>query len=153
MQRRPLFKLGLTSATVLVLAGGSAPLLQPGLNGGRLSASGQKVFSAVGRAVLDTSMPADDGARQIELIDLLSRIETLITGSPLHAKSELSQLQSLLASSGSVGRSPGSVSRGPRAGSRHSARAAGHAAVQSDHTPAGFCRACTTSPPVLNLPM
>ena len=100
MQRRTLLKLGIASATVLVLAGGVAALIEPGLTGGRLSASGREVFSAVGRAVLDKSIPADEGARQIALNGLLTRIDTLVTGLPPHAQAELSQLLSLLATSG-----------------------------------------------------
>ena len=90
----------MASATVLVLAGGAAALIQPGLSGGRLSASGREVFSAVGRAVLDKSIPADEGARQIALNGLLARIDTLVAGLPPHAQAELSQLLSLLATSG-----------------------------------------------------
>ena len=100
MQRRTLLKLGIASATVLVLAGGAAALIEPGLSGGRLSASGREVFLAVGRAVLDKSIPADEGARQIALNGLLTRIDTLVTGLPPHAQAELSQLLSLLATSG-----------------------------------------------------
>ena len=58
------------------------------------------MFSAVGRAVLDKSIPADEGARQTALNGLLARIDTLVTGLPPHAQAELSQLLSLLASSG-----------------------------------------------------
>lgn len=100
MQRRTLLKLGVASATVLVLAGGVAALIEPGLTSGRLSASGREVFSSVGRAVLDTTLPVDEGARQIALNGLLTRIDTLVAGLPPHAQAELSQLLSLLASSG-----------------------------------------------------
>jgi hypothetical protein len=100
MQRRTLLKLGIASSTVLVLAGGAAALIEPGLIGGRLSASGREVFSAVGRAVLDKSIPADDGARKIAFNGLLTRVDTLVTGLPPHAQAELSQLLSLLATSG-----------------------------------------------------
>lgn len=98
MQRRTLLKLGVTSAAVLVVAGGAAALLQPGLEGGVLSSAGREVFAAVGRAVLDKSLPAEDGPRQIALNGLLSRVDTLVQALPPHAQSELSQLLSLLAS-------------------------------------------------------
>jgi hypothetical protein len=100
MQRRTLLKLGALSATVLVLAGGAAALIEPGLTGVRLSAAGRDVFSGVGRAVLHATLPTDEGARQIALKGLLARIDTLVTGLPPHAQAELSQLLSLLASSG-----------------------------------------------------
>ena len=100
MQRRTLLKLGIASATVLGLAGGAAALIEPGFTGGRLSGSGREVFSAVGRAVLDKSIPADEGARQIALDGLLTRIDTLVAGLPPHAQAELSRLLSLLATAG-----------------------------------------------------
>ncbi len=98
MQRRTLLKLGGVSAAILVIGGGAVALLQPGLRGGALSAGGRDVFVAVGRAVLDKSLPADDGARQIALNGLLSRIDILVQALPLHAQDELSQLLALLAS-------------------------------------------------------
>lgn len=98
MQRRTLLKLGAASAAVLLVAGGTAALLQPGLAGGTLSASGREVFSAVGRAVLDKTLPADDGARQIALNGLLGRVDVLLPSLPSHAQAELSQLLALLVS-------------------------------------------------------
>jgi hypothetical protein len=98
MQRRTLLKLGAASAAVLIVAGGAAALLRPGLEGGTLSDSGRAVFSAVGRAVLDKTLPADEGARQIALQSLLSRIDILVLSLPSHAQAELSQLLALLAS-------------------------------------------------------
>lgn len=98
MQRRTLLKLGAASAAVLLVAGGTAALLQPGLAGGALSASGREVFSAVGRAVLDKTLPSDDGARHIALNGLLARIDVLVLSLPPHAQAELSQLLALLAS-------------------------------------------------------
>jgi hypothetical protein len=98
MQRRTLLKLGAASAAVLLVAGGTAALLQPGLAGGSLSASGREVFSAVGRAILDKTLPADDGARHIALDGLLGRIDVLVQALPPHAQAELSQLLALLAS-------------------------------------------------------
>lgn len=98
MQRRTLLRLGGISAALLVVAGGAVALLQPGLQGGVLSAAGREVFAAVGRAVLDKSLPAEDGARQIALNGLLSRIDSLVQALPPHAQGELSQLLALLAS-------------------------------------------------------
>jgi hypothetical protein len=98
MQRRTLLKLGAASAAVLLVAGGTAALLQSGLAGGSLSASGREVFSAVGRAILDKTLPADDGARHIALDGLLGRIDVLVQSLPPHAQAELSQLLALLAS-------------------------------------------------------
>ncbi|UUZ77646.1 hypothetical protein LP414_11395 [Polaromonas sp. P1(28)-13] len=140
MQRRTLLKLGVTSAAVLLVAGGAAALLKPGLVGGALSSAGREVFAAIGRAILDKSLPAKDGPRQIALNGLLSRVDALVQALPPHAQSELSQLLSLLAST--AGRRAG----GPQpamAGGQHcrdSASASGYALVQSGLAPAGVCR-------------
>lgn len=98
MQRRTLFKLGAASAAMLALGGGAAVLIQAGLQNGKLAEAGREVFRAVGRAVLQGSLPADDAARQVALDGLLARIDELTRALPGHAQDELSQLLSLLAS-------------------------------------------------------
>lgn len=98
MQRRTLFKLGVASAAVLALGGGVAALMQTGLQNGKLGGAGREVFRAVGRAVLQASLPTDDAARQLALDGLLGRIDELTLALPPHAQGELSQLLSLLAS-------------------------------------------------------
>ena len=99
MQRRTLLKLGLASAAVLLVAGGAATWLQPGLQAdGTLSPAGREVFSAVGRGVLDKSLPQEEGARRMALDGLLNRVDTLVRALPPHAQAELSQLLSVLAS-------------------------------------------------------
>lgn len=99
MHRRRLLKLGFASAAVLALAGGAAVMLQPGWTGKALSAGGREVFKAVSHAVLDKTLPAQDGKRQIALNGLLDRVDVLVGSLPPHAQAELSQLLSLLASS------------------------------------------------------
>lgn len=98
MQRRTLLKLGVLSGAVFTLAGGAAAFLQQGLSQGKLSSTGREVFRAVGRAVLDGSLPADNPARQVALEALLGRIDELTLALPPHAQGELSQLLALLAS-------------------------------------------------------
>ena len=98
MQRRTLLRLGVASAAVLGIVGGAVALTQAGLDRGRLSASGRDVFSAVGRAVLDASLPAQGLPRQAALDGLLDRVDQLTLALPPHAQSELSQLLALLAS-------------------------------------------------------
>ena len=97
MQRRSLLKLGLGSAVLLAAAGGAVVLLQPGLPGGKLSEGARDVFTAVGRAFLAGSLPADPGANQIAINGLLSRVNDLVAALPSHAQAELSQLLGLLA--------------------------------------------------------
>ena len=99
MQRRTLLTLGLLSSALLVVAGGTATLLQPGLQAGVLTSTGREVFSAVGRAILDKTLPTDSAARATALIGLLDRINVLVSALPPHAQTELSQLLSLLGSS------------------------------------------------------
>jgi hypothetical protein len=96
MQRRSLLKLGLASAAVLSVAGGALALLQPGLVDSRLTPAGRAVFTAVGRAVLEGSLPAESGAQRIAIAGLLERIDALVGALPSHAQAELSQLLSLL---------------------------------------------------------
>lgn len=100
MQRRTLLKLGLASAAALAVAGGTVGwLMQPGLHpNGHLSTAGRDVFSAVGRAVLDKSLPAQEGERHKAIAGLLARIDTLVQALPPHAQAELSQLLSVLTS-------------------------------------------------------
>ena len=99
MQRRTLLKLGLASAAVIMVAGGAATWLQPGLQANAtLSPAGREVFAAVGWAVLDKSLPQEEGSRQIALDGLLKQIDTLVQALPPHAQAELSQLLSVLAS-------------------------------------------------------
>jgi hypothetical protein len=57
MQRRSLLKLGAAATVVLVLAGGTAALVQPGLRDGRLTDAARAVFAALGNALLDGSLP------------------------------------------------------------------------------------------------
>lgn len=97
MQRRTLLTLGIASAAVLAVAGGTAALLRPGLQAGALTDAGREVFTAVGRAILDKTLPDQERPRQIALQGLLLRIDVVAQGLPPHAQTELSQLLSLLA--------------------------------------------------------
>ena len=98
MQRRSWLKLGLATAALVSVAGGSLALLRPGLHASRLSESGREVFAAVGAAILDGSLPADPLQRAKAFASLLDRIDALVAGLPDHAQAELSQLIALLAS-------------------------------------------------------
>lgn len=98
MHRRSWLKLGLASAALLAIGGGTLALLQPGLENARLTAGGRLVFAHVGRALLEGSLPAERSAQEAELNALLVRIDALVSGLPPHAQGELSQLLALLAS-------------------------------------------------------
>lgn len=98
MQRRTWLKLGVASAAVLAVGGTAVALLEPGLRDGRLTAGARKVFSAIGAAMLDGSLPPEGPARQAALAGLLDRIDALVAALPPHAQDELSQLLALLAS-------------------------------------------------------
>ena len=102
MKRRSLLTLGLLSSALLV-AGGTATFLRPGLQAGVLTSTGHEVFAAVGNAILDKTLPTDRAARATALNSLLDRIDVLVSALPSHAQIELSQLLSLLGST--VGRS------------------------------------------------
>jgi len=91
-------KLGIASAALLAAGGGVLALLEPGLREARLTPAGRAVFSSVGRAMLDGSLPAEGAARQAALAGMLERVDALVAGLPAHAQDELSQLLALLAS-------------------------------------------------------
>ena len=97
MERRTLLKLGATTAALLALMGGTAALVQPGVERGALTAAGREVFYAIALGVLDKTLPEQDAAKQAALTGLLGRIDVLISALPSHAQSELSQLLSILA--------------------------------------------------------
>jgi hypothetical protein len=96
MQRRSLLKLGVTTAVALSIVGGAAAWLHPGLERGTLSPIGREVFRSVAMAVLDKTLPVQEGAREISLDGLLNRVDVLVGALPQHAQNELSQLLSLL---------------------------------------------------------
>jgi hypothetical protein len=98
MHRRTLLRLGLASSAVLLLGGGVLALLEPGLRAGRLTSSGRMVMGAVGRAVLDGSLPTQAASQQAAIGGLLARLDDLADALPAHAQAELSQLLALLAS-------------------------------------------------------
>ena len=99
MQRRRLLSLGVISAAALAVGGGTLAMLKPGLHEARLSPAGREVFAGASRGILDGTLPSGD-AQLTAIEGLLTRIDALVAGLPPHAQSELSQLLSLLASSG-----------------------------------------------------
>ena len=99
MQRRTLLKVGVASAVLLAVVGSGAALVQPGLERGVLSAAGRDVFRAIGVGVLDKTLPDEASAKAAALTALLGRVDVLISALPPHARAELSQLLSILATS------------------------------------------------------
>ena len=89
--------MGAASAALLAVLGGTAALVQPGLDRGALTAAGREVFRAISLGVLDKTLPAQPAAKEAELAGLLDRIDVLISALPPHAQAELSQLLSILA--------------------------------------------------------
>ena len=98
MQRRTLLKLTATTAALLTLIGGTAALIQPGLERGVLTPAGREVFRAIGLGVLDKTLPEQPNAKAAALQALIDRIDMLVSALPLHAQAELSQLLAILAS-------------------------------------------------------
>ncbi len=98
MQRRTLLKLGLGATVLLAVVGGGLAMLEPGLSGGRLSAPATAVFSALARAILYGSLPADAAERQTAIADHLQRLENILAAFPAATQAELSQLLALLSS-------------------------------------------------------
>lgn len=101
MKRRSLLKLGVGAAALLAIAGGGLALLKPGLVDGKLSPSSRGVMRAVALAVFDGGLlPADAPARDALLAAHLDRLDASIAAFPAATRAELSQLLSLLGSSG-----------------------------------------------------
>lgn len=100
MRRRSLLALGVVSAAVLAVGGGTIALLQPGLRDSRLSAGGRDVFAGASRGLLDGSLPSGGPELEPALQGLLNRIDGVIAALPPHAQTELSQLLALLSSAG-----------------------------------------------------
>jgi len=100
MKRRSLLKLGIASGVVLAVAGGSLALLKPGLADNKLSADSRQLMRAVALAVFDGLLPAEAAAREARLAAHLDQLDANIAGFPPHLRGELSQLLSLLTSSG-----------------------------------------------------
>ena len=96
MQRRSLLKLGLVSGAVLAVAGGAAVLLQPGLEQGHLTASARELFTSLGRAILQGTLPTDPQTRSRALEGMVERIDGLAANLPPAVQAELSQLVGLL---------------------------------------------------------
>jgi len=92
-----MLRLGIGSAALLALAGGGVALLQPGLVDARLGAGARTVFRAVGRAVLDGSLPTGAAEQGVALDGLLVRLDDTVAGFPPAVRDELSQLLGLLA--------------------------------------------------------
>lgn len=97
MQRRTLLKLGLAGAAVLAVAGAGVAWLQAGVDHGRLTPAGRRVFEAVARAVLDGSLPAEPAERAAALAAHLDRLDALLATLPESTRQELSRLLGLLA--------------------------------------------------------
>jgi hypothetical protein len=97
MYRRGFLKLGVASAALIAVAGGSLALLhESGLKDGRLTPNGRAIFRALGIAILDGSLPRDPRDQAAALDGLLERIDTLVGALPAHAQAELSDLLALL---------------------------------------------------------
>lgn len=100
--RRTWLKGGLASAVVLTVGG--AWLARPPVawEGGQFSASAQAIWHALGRALLDGTLPTEATAQTQTLAGLLDRLTAAVAALPPHAQAELSQLLTLLGTS--VGR-------------------------------------------------
>lgn len=96
MQRRTLLKLGLGGSVVVALIGGGAQFWQPGLRDGRLTVAARAIFSAIGHAVLDGSLPTDPGARAEVLRSHVDRLDAMLGEFPAPVRKELSDLLAIL---------------------------------------------------------
>lgn len=98
MRRRSFLKLGIGSAVVLAVAGGTVAMLKPGLVDGRLSAPAREAMGKIGPAMLAGLLPAEPTALQSATEAILQRTDLFLAGLPVHVLSELDRLLSLLVS-------------------------------------------------------
>jgi hypothetical protein len=96
LKRRSLLKLGIGSAIVLAVAGGTVALIKPGLIDGKLSPSARLVLTRVAQGLLQGTLPADANSQKLAIDALLQRTDSLLALLPNHAVAELSQLLTLL---------------------------------------------------------
>jgi hypothetical protein len=95
MRRRTWLGLGVVSAFALAAGGTVVALVSmQGIESGKVSAGGRRVFAGAARGLLDRTMASDPRATSA----LLERVDGLVANLPPHAQAELSQLLTLLAS-------------------------------------------------------
>jgi hypothetical protein len=98
LRRRSFLKLGIGSAIVLAVAGGTIALMKPGLIDGKLSPSARLVLTRVAQAMLAGTLPVEPDRQKLSLDALLQRTDAFLVGLPVHVLAELDQLLGLLAS-------------------------------------------------------
>lgn len=98
MQRRTLLKLSATAGAAVALAGGGVALFyEPAWRGGALTAHGRAVLGAVGRAVLEGSLPADPDLQRAALVSHLDRMNATLRALPPASQREVAELLAVLA--------------------------------------------------------
>jgi hypothetical protein len=97
MQRRTLLKLGIGSAVVLAVAGGSVALLEPGLQQGALTPRSRIILSRVAEAIIADAWPDESTLPRAAAMDaLLLRIDEKLAGVTDQVSAEFSQLLTIL---------------------------------------------------------
>lgn len=99
MRRRSLLKVGLAGGVLLAVAGAGLALIQPARRDGKFTATGRELFTALAPAVLAGLLPAEAGARQQAVADLLVRIEVAIVGMPPAMQTEVDELLTIAGNS------------------------------------------------------
>jgi hypothetical protein len=98
LRRRTLLTVGVTSAALLAVAGGTLALLRPATTAeGRLAPAGREVFGAVARAVLDGLLPPPP-EQSAAVAALLDRLEAALQGLPPALQAEVGEMLTVLAS-------------------------------------------------------
>lgn len=98
MQRRTLLGLGVAGSLAVAALGGGAAWVSrtPAWRAGALSEQARAILRAVGRAVLDGSLPQDPGLQAPALDAHLKRLAGAVASLPPAAQDELEVLLSLL---------------------------------------------------------
>ncbi len=97
MQRRSFLKLGLGTALVMAVVGGTVVWLRPGLQDGRIAPGVRVALHRLSEAILDRSLPAQEQDRARAVSAQIDGLEAFIAGLPAATRDELSQLLGLMA--------------------------------------------------------
>lgn len=98
MKRRTLLKLGAVgSATLTLLAGGTALWFEPAWRDDHLSAEAQSLAAAVARGVLEGTLPAETVAQGAAISAHLERLNATVRAMPPASQTQISIMFAILA--------------------------------------------------------
>jgi hypothetical protein len=89
--------LGVAGAAIVAVGGTAAALVRPVWSAGKFLGDGATVLGAVGKAVLEGTLPTESAAQNAALAKLVQGIEGVLANFPSRTQAEFVQLVTLLA--------------------------------------------------------